>query len=195
MTKLKRDNQVNGKINAHAKAWVFLCLAFLLLSTLPVMVLAKTESGIGSEDEGSKPGAGKLIEEMSKGEKHKLAQDLIKDADRYVEEKNYDQANAVYEQVFQLEPDNVTASQKIDALKKVMVKEGKTETGLLKSVYDDEADLRVKKYWDDVKRFTEERKPAQARFALQKILLIDPFNAEASKRYQEIQKTQSGEES
>ncbi len=173
---------------AHAFAWVFL---FSCISVVCQQGVFANQEWQGSAAAGDSART-KLVEELTAAEKRELANELLEEGDAYMFQKNYEQANAVYEQVFLLEPNHRGASQRLDALKKIMIQEGKTEIGLLKSVYEDEIDLRVKKYWKDVERFTEEKRPAQARFALEKILLIDPFNEEANRKYQGLQAARKG---
>lgn len=127
-----------------------------------------------------------VVEEMSKEEKKSMIKQLLAEGDRLVENKDYNSANATYESVFLVEPGNIGTSKRIDRLRKIMVKEGVSETQLVTRVYDQEIDIRVKRYLKQAKDFMKQGKLGQARFNLQKLLLIDPLHDEANKRYKEV---------
>ena len=127
-----------------------------------------------------------IVEEMSKEEKKTMTEQLLMEGDRLVEKKDYNLANATYESIFLVEPGHVETSKRIDRLKKIMVKEGVSETQLVTRVYDQEIDIRVKRYLKQAKDFVKRDKLGQARFNLQKLLLIDPLHEEANKIYKEV---------
>ena len=168
---------------AQRHAWAFLLPSILVifLWSPVVLVVAKTPSIPAS------------VEEMSKSEKHLRIDELLVEGDKHFEEKNYNLANATYESVFLLDPGNVKASQRIDRLKKQMLKEGKSETQLVTRVYDSEIDLRVREYIKQAKELVKEGKLGQARFVLQKLLLLDPLHEEAQKLYREVNRKLGGE--
>ena len=130
---------------------------------------------------------------MSKEEKRSMVDELFAEGDKHFDQKNYNLANAAYESVFLLDPDNVKASQKIDHLKKQMLLEGKSETQLVTRVYDSEIDLRVREYMKEAKVFIKEGKLGRARFTLQKLLLLDPLHEEAQKLYDQVAHKLAGE--
>ena len=115
-----------------------------------------------------------------------MVKQLLAEGDQYASEKNYNLANATYESVFLIEPNNVEASQHIDRLKKHMQKEGHSETELVTRVYDEEIDERTRVYLKQAKELITEGKLSRARFTLQKLLLINPLHAEANKLYQDL---------
>ena len=136
----------------------------------------------------------KLAEEYTDEEKIRYAQELLELGDQLFEQKNYEQALAAYEQVFLMDPENRRASAKIDILKKQMMKEGKDETGLVKEIYDEEAKERIRDYWIQARDYLKNQRYAQARFTLEKILLLDPLNQEAQDLYQKLkQKPAAGQ--
>ena len=134
-----------------------------------------------------------VLEEMNAEEKRSAVDELLTEGNQYFEQKNYNLANATYESVFLLDPDNIKASQKIDQLKKQMLKEGKSETQLVTRVYDSEIDLRTREYLKQAKAQIHEGKLGRARFTLQKLLLIDPLHEEAQKLYDETSQKLAGE--
>ena len=125
-------------------------------------------------------------EELSAGDKKLMVKQLLSEGDQYAEGKNYNLANASYESVFLLEPNNIEASQRIDRLKKRMFKEGKSETELVTRVYDQEIEERTNIYLKQAKEFIAQNKRAQAQFVLHKLLLINPLHDEANKLYKSL---------
>jgi len=125
-------------------------------------------------------------EEMNAEEKQEVIEQLLAEGEQYMKEKRYNLASASFESVFLLAPHHVKASESLDRLKKQMIKEGKYETDLVGRVYDAEIDIRVQAYWKQAKQLLAEGRRAQARFALQKLLLIQPLHEEARKLYEEL---------
>ncbi|OGW84721.1 MAG: hypothetical protein A3C35_00385 [Omnitrophica bacterium RIFCSPHIGHO2_02_FULL_46_11] len=164
---------------AQANTWVFLLMFGLALFPAFANRMAWAVSPASASDL-------KVTEELNQEEKQNMAAQLVQEGDRYLKEKNYNLANASYESIFLLEPNNVQASQRIDQLKKAMAKEGVSETALVTRVYDQEIDERVREYLSQAKQLIAERKFGQARFALQKLLLINPLHQEAGKLYDQL---------
>ena len=164
---------------AQAKAWAFLWL-------FPVAIFFVIgECGTVF----SAPQANPVItEELSKEEKQTIVKQLLEEGDQYVERKDYNLANASYESVFLLEPNNLEASKRIDRLKKRMLGEGRSETELVTRVYDAEIEQRAQQYLEHAKQFMAQQKWGQARFTLQKLLLISPLHEEANKLYKGLNK-------
>lgn len=164
---------------------------FVYLITMTTIFLAEPILSLKAEP--AKEGeAHKLAEEYTQKEKTKYVKELLELGDQQFDQKNYDQALAAYEQVFSMDPENKKASAKLDILKKQMMKEGKDETGVVKEIYDEEAKERIRGYWADVQAYLKNKKYGQARFTLEKILLLDPFNQEASSLYEKL-KAKPGE--
>ena len=115
-----------------------------------------------------------------------MIQELLAEGDRLTERKDYNLANATYESIFLIEPHHLETSKRIDRLKKIMVKEGVSETQLVTRVYDEEIDMRVRQYLTQAKNLMKQDKLAQARFNLQKLLLINPLHEEANKLYKKV---------
>ena len=162
------------RYKAQAKPWVFFVLSLIWGLSFNSHAFAE------------KPSKRPIVEELSKEEKETMIKQLLEEGDRFAQQKEYNLANASYESVFVIIPDHVEASKRIDQLKKVMMKEGVSETQLVTRIYDEEIEMRVKHYMTDAKEFMKRGKYAQARFNLQKLLLISPLDEEASKLYKEV---------
>lgn len=166
--------RINGiETKTQAKAWVFFMLIAVLGPSLPSIMFA---------DVNKRP----VVEELSKEEKVSMMKQLLEEGDRLVERKDYNLANATYESIFLIKPGHVEASKRIDRLKKRMVKEGVSETQLVTRVYDQEIEIRAKQYLNQAKELMKAGKLAQARFNLQKLLLINPLHEEANKLYKKL---------
>ena len=132
----------------------------------------------------------KVLEELSSEEKREMTRTFLEEGDRYFQEKDYDQANAAYERIFVLDPNNLEASKRIDRLKKQMLAEGRSETSLVAHVYDAEIEARSHYYLKKAKELAGEKKWGQARFTLEKLLLINPLHEEAQKLYKDLKSKQ-----
>lgn len=168
------QNPKPGKQNIQACAWIFLCLIATNLNFINMVSLASADEHL------------KVTEELTASEKQSMILELLAEGDRYSDEKNYNLANATYESIFFLDPQHQGASERIDRLKKRMMKEGKSETELVTRVYDSEIDMRVRTYLKQAKEFMNTGKIGQARLTLQKLLLINPLHEEAQGLYQEL---------
>ena len=168
------QNRQPAKRKIQAHAWIFLCLALTPIFSINMISFADTAAHP------------KVTEELTPTEKQGMIKELMAEGDRYADEKNYNLANAAYESIFLLNPEHQGASERIDRLKKRMMKEGKSETDLVTRVYDSEIDMRVRAYLKQAKEFMEAGKIGQARLALQKLLLINPLHQEAEKLYQKL---------
>ena len=136
----------------------------------------------------------KTVEELNAGEKKLMIQKFLEEGDRYVVRKDYNRANATYERVFLLDHDNLDASKRIERLKKQMLKEGVLETELVSQVYDEEISGRVEEYLKLARILMEQEKWGEARFTLEKLLLIAPLHQEANRLYQVLKKKTAGDE-
>jgi len=136
----------------------------------------------------------KVLEELSPEEEREMIESFLNEGNEFFKVKEYDKANAAYERVFVLDPENIKASGRIDRLKKQMMAEGRSETELVTHVYDAEIEARSHYYWNKSQNLVREKKWGEARFTLEKILLLDPMNKEAEKLYKEVKaKTVSGD--
>ena len=156
---------------------------FLLCAGCAVLFFA----GSAHADENA-DGRFKVAEELTGPEKKKVIEDLIAEGDRYFNAKDYNHAAAAYESVFLLEPEHAGASARIDQTKKLMLKEGKTETEAVGRMYDTEIESRSHFYLVRARQLLADGKTGQARLELQKLLLLDPLHKEGKKLYEELEK-------
>ena len=167
----------------QARAWVFLWLVWIMVQHLNLgnVLFASLP-----------PSSSTIAEDLNSDEKREMITQLLAEGDKQMAARNYNMANAHYESVFLLDPAHIEASRRIDRLKKRMVKEGHQETELVARVYDSELDERVRQYLTEAKQLLKEQKLAQARFKLQKLLLLNPLHGEANKLYREVNRKLDG---
>ncbi len=103
----------------------------------------------------------------------------------------YDLALFAAEKVFIYDANNREASLLIDDIKEEAVKNGKAETLFLSKMYKEEIGERVKKYRSEAQEMVHEGKSEQAKFTLQKILLLEPEDPEALRLFRNLQKKEA----
>lgn len=127
-----------------------------------------------------------VIDEMNPEQKKAMIKQLLEEGDQLMEKKDYNLANATYESIFLIDAGHVETSKRIDQLKKKMIKEGVSETQLVTDIYDEEIDIRVKSYLFQAKEQIKKQRWAQARFNLQKALLVNPLHQETNNLYKQV---------
>ena len=133
----------------------------------------------------------KTVEEMTADEKKAEADILLEAGDRYREMKQYHLAMASYEHVFVLDRANTMASKKIDELKSQMLNEGLSETETVAGVYDEEIKARIRVYWKRIQEYLAHHQWGRARFTLEKLLLLDPPDPEATSLHRRLKQAAS----
>ena len=103
-------------------------------------------------------------------------------------QRQYDLALFAAEKVFVYEPNNREASFLIDDIKDEAIKNGKSESLFLSKMYQEEIGERVKKYRMEAQSLANENKDDQAKFTLQKILLLEPEDPEALSLMKSLQR-------
>jgi len=103
-------------------------------------------------------------------------------------QRQYDLALFAAEKVFIYEPNNREASFLIDDIKDEAIKNGKSESLFLSKMYQEEISERVKKYRMEAQALADENKDDQAKFTLQKILLLEPEDPEALSLMKSLQR-------
>lgn len=161
----------------QANAWVFLSLA------LAASLLTEAQATVFAS---SPPSSSSVKDELTREERKTMIDQLLREGDQYLATKNYNLANQAYESVFLLEPNHAVASKRIDRLKKEMLGEGRSEAELVARVYDTELQERIGQYLERARELMAKGKWGQARFALQKLLLLNPLHEEANRLYQEV---------
>jgi len=126
--------------------------------------------------------------DFTEAEKNREIAELLLIGDESAAGKEYDRAIEAYEHVFLLEPNHVKASAKIDAVKKELLREGKSEAGVVEKVYAGEIQERVRRYMTELRGDLEAERIGRAKFTLRKILLLDPLNQEAQRIYESLEK-------
>ena len=177
----KRTRESGAKKPEHSPR-LFLCSWYVVFCALMVW---GGDWGLVFADASSPT----VLEELSPEEKQTMIQELLREGDQYRIQKSYNLANAAYEEVFTLEPNHPIASRRIDELKKQMLREGKHETQIVEGMYGGEINMRTQQYRAQADAFLKEGKLGQARLTLQKLLLLDPLDDQAQKKYQELSRT------
>lgn len=103
-------------------------------------------------------------------------------------QNQFDLALFAAEKVFIYDANNHEASLLIDDIKDAAVKNGKSETLFLSKMYQDEIKERVTAYRSEAQEFMNQNKHEQAKFTVQKILLLEPEDPEALKMFRDLQK-------
>ena len=106
-------------------------------------------------------------------------------------QNQYDLALFAAEKVFVYDANNREASLLIDDIKDKAVKNGKADTLFLSKMYKEEVGERVKNYRSEAKQLLSEDKNEQAKFNLQKILLLEPEDPEALRLFSDLQKKEA----
>lgn len=103
-------------------------------------------------------------------------------------QNQYDLALFAAEKVFVYDPDNHEASLLIDDIKEEAIKNGKADTLFLSKMYKEEIAERVTKYRGEAQDLIQDDKSEQAKFTLQKILMLEPEDPEALRLFKNLQK-------
>lgn len=103
-------------------------------------------------------------------------------------QNQYDLALFAAEKVFLYDANNHEASLLIDDIKEAAIKNGKAETLFLSKMYQEEIGERVKKYRGEAEAFLDQNKDEQAKFTIQKILMLEPEDPEALSLFRRLQK-------
>ena len=103
-------------------------------------------------------------------------------------QNQYDFALFAAEKVFVYDAENREASLLIDDIKDEAIKNGKSESLFLSKMYKEEIGERVKKYRSEAQEMARENKNEQAKFTLQKILMLEPEDPEARRLFSDLQK-------
>jgi len=100
--------------------------------------------------------------------------------------KQYEQALLAAERVFLYDQGNIEASRLMDQIKKMARDAGHEQSLIMQQRYEDEIQTRVKQYHIQAKTWMESGRWGAARLAIEKILLLDPKDREATQLYEEI---------
>jgi Tfp pilus assembly protein PilF len=123
----------------------------------------------------------KLPEELTAQEKKLQIKTWLERSQGFLQVNEFDQALLASEQVFRLDPGNPDASRLIDEIKAKARAQGKEEGLFLQDLYQQEIETRIKRYGEEAKAWFEANRSGAARLAAEKVLILDPKNAEAQK--------------
>jgi tetratricopeptide (TPR) repeat protein len=126
------------------------------------------------------------VEEMNADEKSTEVKTWLERSRALFGRNDYDLALFAAEKVFIYDPDNRQASELIDEIKEKAIKEGKADVLFLNKMYKEEIADRLEKYRDQAKGLAGEGYYGQARFTVEKILLLEPDDPKALRLYQKI---------
>jgi len=132
----------------------------------------------------------KLPEEYTEEEKKNEIKTWVERAEAFLNVKLYDEAILAAEKIFSLDPQNIQASTMIDEIKQKAIEDGKSESLIVKKMYESEVEIRVNTYEQQAEKWLSEDRLGAARLAIEKILLLDPANVQANQWYQRIQARQ-----
>lgn len=121
--------------------------------------------------------------DMTQREKQDAIQTLNERAEEYLRSGKYAEAAEMAQEVFQYEPGNSRASKMMDKITDAEGKEAEREDGLLRGVYRDEMTERMEVYRREARRAMDNERYGQARFAIEKMLLLEPNDPEANRLY------------
>lgn len=110
----------------------------------------------------------------------------------FLEVGEFDEALQAAERVFQLDPENPEASRLVDEIQEKAREEGREEDRILQEVYQQEIDARIQRYTQQAEADIRERRWGAARFAIEKLLTLDPKNAKGRKLLAILEKKGSG---
>ncbi len=126
------------------------------------------------------------LSEITGREKQDAIQTLNERAEEYLRNGKFAEASETAQEVFQYEPGNARASKLIDKITDAQGKEAEREGGLLREMYRDEMTGRMDTYRREARRAIDEKRYGQARFALEKMLLLEPNDPEANRLYSSV---------
>lgn len=96
----------------------------------------------------------------------------------FLEINQLKEAQWAAEQVFQLDPQNLDASRLMDEIKMKAQKQGRDDELFLQELYQEEISTRIQSYIQQAETRIQDKQWAAARFAVEKILILDPKNVE-----------------
>lgn len=123
----------------------------------------------------------KSPEEFNAQEKKLQIKTWLERSEGFLQVHEFDQALLSAEQVFQLDPGNLEASQMVDGIKAKARAEGKEESLFLQDLYEEEIQTRIRRYHEQAQTWLKANRLGAARLAVEKILLLDPKDREAHK--------------
>lgn len=126
------------------------------------------------------------VEEMNSDERGSEIKTWLERSNALLACKEYDLALFAAEKVFIFDAENRQASELIDRIKDRAIKEGKADVLFLGKMYKEEITERLSLYRDQARALARDGHFGQARFTVEKILLLEPEDPQALSLYQNI---------
>ena len=124
---------------------------------------------------------GEIPEELTPEKKSLQIKTWLQRSRGFLDMNRLEEANLAAEQVFLLDPENLEASRLTDEIKVKAQKQGRTDELFLQELYKDEISSRIQSYIQQAETRIQDKQWAAARFAVEKILILDPKNAKGKR--------------
>lgn len=132
----------------------------------------------------------KLPEELSENERKLQIKTWIERSRDFLHENEFDQALSAAEHVFQLDSGNLEASSLVDEIKQKARSQGHEESTFLQELYQQEIQTRIRRYRQEAHEKLAARQWGAARLTIEKILLLNPRDAEGRRLLQSLEKSE-----
>lgn len=126
------------------------------------------------------------VEEMDSDDRSSEIKTWLERSNALLARKEYDLALFAAEKVFIFDAENRQASELIDRIKERAIKEGKADVLFLGKMYKEEIAERLSLYRDRARELARDGHFGQARFTVEKILLLEPEDPQALSLYQNV---------
>ena len=123
----------------------------------------------------------KLPEELTRQERKLQVKTWLERGQAFLRENQFDEALLAAEQVFRLDPENPEASRLTDEIKGKARSQGREESLFLQDLYQQEVKARIEQYREEAEEHLRTDQLGAARLAIEKILLLEPKDAQAQK--------------
>jgi len=155
--------------------------SYLLMRQAIMLDALKVEEGTISDEK-----ILSLKDQMSSDEKKNWIKRFNQEGNRLAGLGFYDLAEDEYEKVFLLDPENRTASQNIDRLKRKFIKEQKQELDEQGKLIDQRINERVEIYINQAEELIQVQDYQAAKRTLERLLTLKPKNKKAKKMLKAI---------
>lgn len=122
-----------------------------------------------------------LPEEKSTKEKNLEVKIWLERSKELLRMNEFDESLKATEYIFRLDPDNLEASKLVDEIKEKARRQGKDEILFMDRVYQQETERRIQQYLKRAEESIQTERWGAARFVVEKILILDPKNAEGQR--------------
>ena len=119
-----------------------------------------------------------IPEEITPQKKSLQIKTWLERSHSFLEINQLKEAQEAAEQVFRLDPENLEASRLMDEIKEKAQKQRRDDGVFLQELYQEEATSRIRLYVQQAEARIQDKQWAAARFAVEKILFLDPKNVQ-----------------